>query len=167
MGSAGLASDIVSWQGSWDNIFVLGAIPNYQGADAASFRFGLVPGNPGVVDAGANYWWRSIFCAAGGAVLTDNANTNATLVQMGEKTAQARVFAFHMTNISNRNKVLKAWNAIGTTDQTAVADAMVSLEGMWANKLGPAQCMQMVTLSKNMGAGAQFSVWGINSPTVF
>lgn len=166
MPAAGKASDILSWQGAFDNLFVLGSIPNYQGADAASFRFGITPGEPGVVDSGPNYWWRSIFCPAGGALLTDNPNASATLIQLGEKTTKERVFAFHLENLAGRNKLLKAWNAIGTANAATVGDAMVSLEGQYFNpdaaKL-PIQCMQMVTLTNNMGASSQFSVWGLNS----
>jgi hypothetical protein len=166
LSAAAKASDILSWQAAFDNIFVLGGIPNYQGADAASFRFGITPGEPGVVDSAANYWWRSIFCPAGGATLTDNPNASATLIQLGEKTTKERVFAFHLFNLAGRNKPLKAWNAIGTASAATVGDAMVSLEGQYFNpdagKL-PIQCMQMVTLTNNMGLGSQFSVWGLNS----
>lgn len=163
---AGLSSQVVSWQGSYDNIFVIGGIPNYQGSDAASFRFGITPGEPGIIDSGANYWWRSVFCPAAGAVLTDNPNPSATLIQLGEKTNNSRVFAFHLFNFAGFNKVMKAWNAIGSASAATVSDAMVSLEGQYFNPdaaKAPIQCMQMVTLSKNMGAGSQFSVWGINS----
>lgn len=161
MQNAGLASDVVSWIGQFDNIFVLGGIPNYQGADAASFRFG---NNVGVVDTGANYWWRSLFVPAGSQTISENAGgAAATLIQMGEATAQGRAFAFHMINFPTKNKTLKAWNAVGLANSSVVGAAMLSLEGGWSNVAGPVQCMQMITLSKNMGPGANFSVWGVNS----
>lgn len=165
MAAAGKSSDIISWLGQWDNIFVLGGIPNYQGTDAASFRFGTTAGAPGTIDSGNNYWWRSLFVPAGSQTISENAGGAAdTLIQLGEKTAQGRVFAFHLINFPTKNKVLKAWNAIGTSDAPAtVGAAMLSLEGVYANKTGPIQCMQMVTLTANMGAGSNFSAWGLNS----
>lgn len=168
MANPGLSSDVVSWVNPYDNLFVIGGVPNYQGQDAASFRLGNTPGNPGIVDTLPNYWWRSLFIPAGQTLTSENPGGAAdTLIQLGEKTNKSRTFAFHITNFANQNKVLKAWNAIATPDSSAKGDAMISLEGQWTNILGTIQCIQMVTLSKNMGAGAQFSVWGINSPTPY
>jgi hypothetical protein len=165
MPAAALSSDVVSWVGQFDNIFVIGGIPNYQGSDAASVRFGLTQG---VVDSTNSYWWRSLFVPAGGQTISENPNGAAdTLIQLGEKTAQGRVFAFHVINFATKNKVLKAWNAIGTSDAPATkGDAMISLEGVWAKTSGSIQCMQLVTLTNKMGAGSQFSVWGLNSQSL-
>lgn len=165
MAAAGKSSAIVSWQGQWDNLFVIGGIPNYQGADAASFRFGNVGGGP--VDAAANYWWRSLFVAAGSQLISENAGGAAdTLIQLGEKTARPRVFAFHITNFPVRDKVMKAWNAIGTNGVATVGAAMLSLEGQWSNQVDSIHCMQMVTQVNNMGAGSNFSVFGLNSGVI-
>lgn len=156
----GKTGQIISWPGQFDQIIVVGGVPNYAGADAISFRFGTVPGGP--VDSGANYWWRSIFCAAGGAALTDNPNASATLVQMGEKTAQARVFQMHVFNWNGRNKIMKAMAQIGSAAAATVPDSCVAISGQWFNT-APIQCIQMLTLTNNMGAGAQYSVFGLNS----
>lgn len=167
MPNAALSSDVVSWEGQYDNIFGIGGIPNYQGSDAASLRFSNTPGSPAIVDSGANYWWRSLFVSAGSTLISENAaGSNDTLIQLGEKTNNARVFAFHIVNFPSKPKILKAWNAIGLPG-TVKGDAMISLEGQWNNTAGPIQAIQMVTLSKNMGAGSNFSVFGLNSQTPY
>lgn len=155
------SSLIANWTDPYEQLLFYVAIPFYAGADVASFRFGN--GNF-VVDSGTNYQSRTLTVASGATTITDAPQTSDTMIRLGEATANGRSGWMHVTNFQLRNKVCKATVAIGTTDATTVADAHLSVEGMWANTTDFIKSAQLVLPGAGkLGAGSQFIVFGMNA----
>lgn len=160
--SNGVSSLIANWTDPYEQLLIYIAIPFYAGADVASLRFGN--GNF-AVDLGTNYQSRTVTLGAGTVTpLVDAPQTSDTMIRLGIATANGRSGWVHITNFQTRNKVIKAAIAIGTTDATAVPDAHISVEGMWANTTDFIKSCQLVLPGAGkMGAGSQFIVFGMNA----
>lgn len=161
MPASDVSSAILNWTDPYEQLLIYVAVPFYAGADVASLRFGN--GNF-QVDSAANYQSRTISCAAGGVTLTDAPQASDTMIRLGVATNLGRSGWIHIINFSNRNKVLKAAIAIGTTDVTTVAAAHVSVEGMWANTTDFIKSCQFVLPGAGkLGTGSQLIVFGMNA----
>ncbi len=166
MPAAAKNTDIISWGDAYDILVGFGGIAGYAGADAASVRVGITPGEPGVIDSGNNYWWRSLFVPTGGVVLTDNPAASTSLMQLGEKTAQDRIFSFVIWNFLGRNKLMMSSVVIGSANAATIPDMGVAVGGQYFNTdaaKARIQCLQLVTLTNAMRAGSQFSLYGLNA----
>jgi len=162
MPSNASSSLILNWTDPYEQLLIYVAVPFYAGADLASLRFGN--GNF-VIDSGTNYQSRTVTLAAGTVTpLIDAPQTSDTMFRLGIATANGRSGWIHVTNFSNRNKVIKAAITIGTTDATSVADAHLSVEGMWANTTDFIKSCQFVLPGAGkLGTGSQFIVYGMNA----
>lgn len=157
-----VSSTILNWTDPYEQLLIYVAIPFYAGSDVASLRFGN--GNF-VVDSGTNYQSRTVTLGTGTTTpLIDAPQTSDTMIRLGEATANGRSGWVHVINFNNRNKVCKATIAIGTTDATSVADAHISVEGMWANTTDFIKSVQFVLPGAGkLGAGSQLIVFGMNA----
>lgn len=162
MPASATSSLIANWTDPYEQLLIYVAIPFYAGADVGSLRFGN--GNF-VVDSGTNYQSRTVTLGAGTVTpLVDAPQTSDTMIRLGIATANGRSGWVHVTNFQTRNKVVKATIAIGTTDATTVADAHVSVEGMWANTTDFIKSVQFVLPGAGkLGTGSQFIVFGMNA----
>lgn len=162
MPASAASSAMLNWSDPYEQLIIEIAVPFYAGADVASLRFGN--GNF-LVDAGTNYQSRTVTLGAGTVTpLVDAPQTSDTMFRLGIATANGRKATIKITNFQTRNKVLKADVSIGTTDATSVADAHVSVEGMWANTNDFIKSCQLVLPGAGkMGTGTQFIVYGMNA----
>lgn len=160
------ASEVVEFP-PFDILKVFYRITGYGGAAIASFRFG--PNASGVIDAGANYWYRHASIAAGVATVTNTQAISQTFVSVAAiAVAQGRVGEMIVSNYAGANvsKVVRFSNQTqsAATPSAATAGVVEFGGGEWINTANRITMIQMVDnpTTTNINAGTGFSVFGMN-----
>lgn len=162
------ASEVLEFP-PFDILKVFYRITGYGGNAIASFRFG--PNASGVIDAGANYWYRHISLAAGapGTTITNTQAVSQTFVSVAAlAVAQGRVGEMVVSNYAGTNvsKMVRFSNQTQSAATPSAATAGVAEfgGGEWINTANRITMIQMVDnpTTTNINAGTGFSVFGMN-----